>query len=95
MARLFVTLCVVLIAIVAVLGASGVLQFDNTKDKATITVDKEELKNKADEAVQETKATGGKILDKTSETLHKAADDLRGDSSQDRQTPRETPSKND
>jgi hypothetical protein len=60
-----------------VLATAGVLRFQNTKDESIITIDKKELKEKAGKAFEKTEDAGSKILDKTGETLHKAAEGLR------------------
>jgi len=90
MARLIVTLVVVLVAVGILLGVTGVLSFQNTKDESIIKIDKKEFKEKTQNAVEKTKEAGGKALDRTGETLHKAAEELRG-SPNDKQTPKETP----
>jgi hypothetical protein len=78
MARLIVVLVVIVVGISIVLAMTGVMHFQNTNDQSTITIDKKDLQKKSEKAVEKTEEAGGKILDKTGEALHKAADDLRG-----------------
>jgi hypothetical protein len=80
MARLITTLVLIAVVVGVVLAATGVLRFQNTKDESIITIDKKELKEKAQGMAKEATKTEGKILDKTSQTLHKAAERLRGSS---------------
>jgi hypothetical protein len=80
MSRLMITIAVILVGLGVVLASTGVLRFHNTKDETGITLDKKELKEKSQEAVQKTEAAGGKILDRTSESLQKATQRLRGSS---------------
>jgi hypothetical protein len=78
------------IVAVAVLAITGVLHVRDTKDETGVTIDKKELKEKTQEAVKKTEAAGSKALDKTGEALHKAADEIRG-ASHDQKTPAPTP----
>ena len=80
MSRLIITIAVILIGLGVVLAATGFLRFRNSNDESGITLDKKELKEKSQEAVQKTEAAGGKILDPTSESLQKAVKQLRGSS---------------
>ena len=77
MSRIIVTLVVVAVLVGAVLGMAGVLHFRNSEDNATIKIDKKELREKTDHAVQKTEEVGGQILDKAGKLLHDAAKDLR------------------
>jgi hypothetical protein len=91
MARLITTLVVIFVVVGVVLAATGVLRFQNTKDESIITIDKKELKEKAQGVATQAKQTEGKILDKTSETLHKAAEHLRSPSDDKKSAPANTP----
>ena len=82
MNRLIIAALVILVVVGAVLAATGVLHFQNTKDESIITIDKKELKEKTQEAVE-----------KTSETLHKAAEGLQGPAD-NRNSPTTTPADN-
>ncbi len=93
MTRLIIAAIAVFILVGAVLATTGVLRVQNNKDQSGIVIDKKELKAKTQEAVKKTEEAGSKILDKTGEALHKAADKVRG-SSHDQQTPA-TPQLND
>jgi hypothetical protein len=73
---------------------AGVLHFRSTDNQATITVDKKELKEKTDKAVEKTEAVGSEILDKTGQILHKAAAGLR-ESAPDQHAPAATPAPDD
>jgi hypothetical protein len=75
---------------VAVLALSGVLHVRDTKNETGVTIDKKELKEKTEEAVKKTEAAGGKVLDKTGEALHKAAEEIRG-TPHDQKPPATTP----
>jgi hypothetical protein len=90
MTRLFIVVIAILVVVGVALAATGVLHVQNTKDETGITIDKKEFKEKAQEAVKTTTDAGGKILDKTSEALHNAADGLRKPSD-DRNPPATTP----
>ena len=94
MARLMITTVVVLIVLGVVLATTGVLQFRNTEEETGVTIDKKELKEKTKEAVETTGEAGSKILDKTGEVLHKAAEGLRG-SPDDQPAPTNTPAADD
>ena len=94
MTRLIVLTIAILVVVGAVLATSGVLRVQNSKDESGITIDKKELKEKTQEAVKTTEAAGGKILDKTGEALHKAAEKVRAPSP-DQKTPATTPQLND
>jgi hypothetical protein len=74
---MLVLLVVIVVAVGVVLGVSGVLHFQNTRDKAGLTIDKKEIREKTENAVNEAKEAGGKVLDKTGQALHKAAAGLR------------------
>ena len=78
MARLIATAVVILVVVGVVLAATGVLRFHNTEDETGVTLDKKELKAKTQEAVDTTEKAGGKLLEKTGDTLHKAAERMRG-----------------
>jgi len=78
MTRLIVILLVIAGVASAVLATTGVMRFQNTKDESIITIDKNELKKQAKKAVEKTGEVGGKILNKTGETIRKAAEGLRG-----------------
>ena len=74
----FITKVVVIAVVIGVLLAmAGVLHFRNDTDQTSVTIDKKELKDKAQDVVGKTEEAGGKILDKTSTALHKAAEGLR------------------
>jgi hypothetical protein len=90
MSRLITTLLVIGVVIGFVLAATGVLHFQNTTDEATITINKKELKEKTQEVIKETGEAGGKMLDRTSETLHKAAEGMRP-SPENQTTPSKSP----
>ncbi len=77
MGRILVALVVVVVVVGAVLAMAGVLHFRSADHQATITIDKKELKEKTDKAVEKTEAVGSEILDKTGQILHKAAAGLR------------------
>jgi hypothetical protein len=91
MARLITTLVVIAVVVGVVMAATGVLRFQNTKDESIITIDKKELKEKAQGMAAQATKTEGKILDKTSQTLHKAAEGLRGPSGDNKIPPTVTP----
>ena len=84
MTRLIFIVLAATIVVGVVLASSGVLQFHDTKEKSTITIDKKELKEDVKTAVEKTGEAGGKTLQETSEALHKAAEGLR--SPDDKQT---------
>jgi hypothetical protein len=86
MTRFVMTLFVVIVVIGVVLAALGTLRFQNTTDESRIILDKKELKVQA----QNAEAAGGKVLDKTSEDLHKAAERLQ-DTPNKQQPPAATP----
>lgn len=94
MTRFIVAVTVLLVVVGVLLATTGVLHFRSTKDETGLTIDKKELKEKTQEAVETTGRVGSRILDKTGETLRKAADRLRGSSS-DRSTPAKTPAADD
>jgi hypothetical protein len=77
MTRVITTLVVIAVLIGIVLAYAGVLRFQNTENQSTIILDKKELKEKAHGAVERTGEVGGEILDKTGQTLHKAAEGIR------------------
>ena len=65
MTRLMMTVIVTLVVAGIALATAGVLRFQNTSDQAGVTIDKRELKQKTQQAVETTGEFGGKILDKT------------------------------
>jgi hypothetical protein len=95
MSRLLSTIAIIVMAVVAVLGTVGVLHFQNADDKAGITVEKKDLEEKTEKAVEKTEEVGGEILDKTGKALHKAAADLRESSQDPPHTPATTPAPHD
>jgi hypothetical protein len=86
MTRFILTVVVMLVVVGVVLAATGVLRFRNTEDETGVTIDKKELKEKTEQAVEKTEKVGGEILDKTGKSLQKAAEGLRG-SPQDKEVP--------
>ena len=82
MARLIAVIVGILVVLGIVLGTTGVLHVRNTKDETGVTLDEKELQKKTREAVKTSEDAGGKVLDKTGEAMHKAAEKLRGASGQ-------------
>ena len=78
MSRFIATVVVIAVVVGALLAAAGVLHFRNGTDETSITLDKKELKDNTRDVVGKTEEAGGKILDKTGQALHKAAEGLRG-----------------
>jgi hypothetical protein len=94
MSRLITTVVLTLVVVGIVLAATGVLRFHNTEDQSGITIDKKELKEKAQDAVENTGEAGSAILNKTGEILHKAVERMRG-SSDDQSSTTTSPAAND
>jgi hypothetical protein len=90
MTRLMMTVIVIIVVVGAVMATTGILRFYNTTDETGVTIDKKELKEQTREAVERAGKTGGAVLDKTGETLHEAAEQMRG-SSDNRKLPPTTP----
>jgi hypothetical protein len=76
MARFITTLVVIVVVVGVVMAATGVMRFHDTKDESIITIDKKELKEKVQGMATEAKKSEGKVLEKTSDALHKAAERL-------------------
>jgi hypothetical protein len=92
MSRLITTVVVVIVIAGVVLFATGTLHFRNTPAETSVTIDKKELNQKTKDLVGKTEEAGSKVLDKTSEALHKAAKEVRGSSHDEpAATPRATP----
>jgi hypothetical protein len=72
MSRLIALIVTTAVVVGAVLAATGVLRFQNTRDEAAVTIDKKQLKEKTQKAIEKAEKTGGGILDKTGEALQKA-----------------------
>jgi hypothetical protein len=77
MSRLILAAIAIVALVGVVLAATGALRFQNTENQSGVTLDKKELKEKTQEVIRTTKEAGSKVLDKTSESLHKAAEGLR------------------
>ncbi len=90
MKRLIVSVIVIVVLAGVGLAVAGVLRFENTKNRSSITLDKKELQQKTEKAVEKTEAAGGEILDKTGQALHKAAESLRGSSDMEPRAARAT-----
>ena len=91
MARVITMLVAIVVVVGVVLAATGVLRFENGKDESIIKIDKKELKEKAQGMVTQAEKTEGKILEKTGEALHKAADRLQGSPQKKELPPTVTP----
>lgn len=77
MFRLLVVIIVVaVLASVVVLGATGVLRVYNTNDSIKVELQKNELKQKAENAVRETEQAGSRLLEKTGKALRHAGGKL-------------------
>jgi hypothetical protein len=76
MRRLLLILIAFVVVAGIVLAAVGALSIQNTPDKTSITIDKTELKEKAQEAIHHTKEAGSAILKQTGKELHKAGESL-------------------
>ncbi len=64
---------IILIAVAAfVLAYAGILSFENSKNKAGVTIDKSQLKQQSQQIIDKTKKAGGKLLRKAGDELHKA-----------------------
>ena len=92
--RLIVTVVVIIVLVGVGLAAAGVLRFENTKNRASLTLDKQQLQQKTEKAVEKTETAGGQLLDKTGQAVHKAAESLRG-SPDKAQPPAKTPAPGD
>ncbi len=77
MRRLILTLAVLAIVAGAVIAAVGALHIGSTEDKVNITIDKKQLKEKAEQGLEQAKETGSAILHQTGEALRKAGKELR------------------
>ena len=58
----------------------GALSVHNTDDKINITIDKDQLKEKAQEGVQKAEDAGRAVLRRTGEAMKKAGDKIRTES---------------
>jgi hypothetical protein len=77
MARVITLIVMVVILVGAVLAATGVLRFENTKDGSTMTIDRKEMKDKTQDAVKKVEEAESKALDKSGDALHKVAQRLQ------------------
>ncbi len=67
--KLFLTLCVVFSIGTVVLAAIGVLHVGSDDEKINVTIDKKDLKEKADGAVEKTKEAGTTLLQSTKKAI--------------------------
>jgi len=74
--RLFLTLCVLFSLSSAVLAAIGVLHVGSDDEKINVTIDKKDLKDKAEAAIEKTKEAGTALLQSTKDAIQ----NLRGPS---------------
>ncbi len=91
MRRLIGSVIVIVVLVGVGLAVAGVLRFENTRNQSSITLDKKELQQKTEKAVEKTEAAGGEILDKTGQALHQAAQSLTGSSDKEKLPAKEQP----
>jgi uncharacterized membrane protein len=72
MGRFIATVIVALVVIAAVLAVENVVYVRNTDTEAGILINKKELKEQTQEAVEKTKEAGGELLDNSRKALHDA-----------------------
>jgi hypothetical protein len=62
------------VVVVVVLAVTGALRVRNAGDEVHITIDKKEVKEKAEQAIDKTKHLGDRVVEKTREILHSSED---------------------
>ena len=62
------------IVVVVVLAMTGALRVRNAEDEVHITIDKNEVKEKAEKAIDKTKHLGERVTEKTREIFHSSED---------------------
>lgn len=93
MTRLIVTLAIIVAVVVIILGMAGVLHVQNTDDKAGITVDKKELREKTHSAVEKTKGAAVEVLDKARRAVDESRERPHDAPAYDRRPPAVEPGK--
>jgi hypothetical protein len=92
--RLTLLILALFVLVGFVLATAGIMYFQSTEDKASITIDKQKLKEKTQEAIEKTKEAGSEGLERMGKALHKTADELKN-SSNERNVPPATPKHSD
>lgn len=77
MRRLIFAVGLIGVLVCAVLATAGVLHVRNSENETSITLDKKDLQEKTQEAIDSAKETGGRILESTGKAMHKAGEGVR------------------